>query len=136
MRWEEWEDDSETAHCLAETLLYEAEAQELLGYAFPETKGRLLDTLVSAGSTHRDLNLFSGGMDERREEAVVVVLESIQHGREYQEVMEHMGVNIPVDDGPAEKMVRALDNELRLQTFLDGEERNRFLSISERFASG
>ena len=63
-----------------------------------------------------------------------MVLESIQHAREYQEVMEHMGVNIPVNDGPAEKLVRALDNELRLLTFLDGEERTRFQSISERFA--
>jgi hypothetical protein len=134
LRWEEWDDDSETAHRLAETLLDEAEAQELLGYAFPETKGRLLNTLISAGTTHRDINLLSGGLDERREEAVVVVLESIQHAREYQEVMEHMGVNIPVNDGPAEKLVRALDNELRLLTFLDGEERTRFQSISERFA--
>lgn len=133
-RWERWDDDSEAAHRLAETLLDEAEARELLGYAFPETKGRLLNTLISAGTTRRDINLLSGGLDERREEAVVVVLESIQYAREYQEVMEHMGVNIPVNDGSAEKMVRALDNELRLLTFLDGEERARFLSISERFA--
>ncbi|MCK5887298.1 MAG: hypothetical protein KAG70_12490, partial [Alcanivorax sp.] len=134
LRWEEWDDDSEAAHRLAETLLDEAEALELLGYAFPETKGRLLNTLISTGTTHRDINLLSGGLDERREEAVIVVLESIQHAREYQEVMEHMGVNIPINDGPAEKMVRALDNELRLLTFLDGEERNRFLNISNRFA--
>lgn len=133
-RWERWDEDSEAAHRLAETLLDEEEARELLGYAFPETKGRLLNTLISAGTTQRDINLLSGGFDERREEAVVVVLESIQHAREYQEVMEHMGVNIPVNDGPAEKMGRAEDNQKRVMTFLDGEERVRFQSISKRFA--
>lgn len=133
-RWAEWDNDSEAAHRLVETLLDEAEARELLGYAFPETKGRLLNTLISAGTTQRDINLLSGGFDERREEAVVVVLESIQHAREYQEVMEHMGVNIPVNDGPAEKMGRAEDNQKRVMTFLDGEERARFQSISKRFA--
>ena len=42
-------------------------------YAFPETKGRLLNTLISAGMTHRDINMFSGGLDERQE-AVIIVL--------------------------------------------------------------
>lgn len=79
------------------------------------------------------LELLLSTLDEKREEAVMKVLASINSQREYQEAMEHMGVNIQVGRPGEVKRIHLENNIQRLFSILDGNQRERFKDINNHW---
>ncbi len=119
---EEWKKEreiDEQAKKLIENINKNA---DFLKFTLPEVKGRILYLLVKPDKGV--FELLSSWFDKaiiitQRKKAVLKVLAWIQSQRDCQEVLEHMGVNIPQGKEDKEKRIRLETNRNSLLEFLD-----------------
>ncbi len=93
---------------------------DFLKFTLPEVKGRILYLLVNPGGVFYQLGTWFDSLQTDRKKAVLKVLAWIQSQRDYQEVLEHMGVNIPQGKDDSGKKDRVKKNKDYLLEFLEG----------------
>ncbi len=111
-----WEDEK-----LAKTLIDNINQNaDFLRFTLPEVKGRILFLLVNPEGVFYRLSTWFDDLYNDRKNAALKVLAWIQSRRDCQEVLEHMGVNIPQGKEDSRKSERLRKNKGCLVEFLEG----------------
>ncbi len=115
--WEKaWEEETH-ARQLVENICKNA---EVVRYTTPEVKGRILYLLIKPEGLRFDVATFFDSLYTKRKQAVHTVLSWVQSRRDLQEVLEHMGIDIPKSEDAHMKTERMQANKRLVIEYLEG----------------